>query len=786
MARDKLKPSAPTDAPSDEDARLKIFLSYSRANTEAMNRIADAMLEQGEFIPDFDKAAHDPDRVSAGISADEPWWQRLEEMIAGAETMVFLVSPASAASQVCDEEIAYAQRLGKRIVPVLAEPVNFAKLPPKLASLNIAIDFTSGGPGFDAAIAQLLGVLKVNAKWLREGRKYSERAAEWHRKGRPASGLLNAGAYEEAEAWAAKRPKNEPEPGELFADWIAESRRAIRQQIIRERRRQRRNAAIIAVMFLAAGAALWGGVQGFRELQLAKSEALLVAAEQAAGENLFDRALRFAALANEGDWLRLPHPDADGVIGEFAFRSPLEATLFGHTEALTLAVFSPCKKEGEILPSGITCAAGLMIVTASWDTTARVWQTGADGTWASTPLEGHEDNVTFAAFSPDGARIVTASWDTTARVWQTGADGAWASTPLEGHESAVWSAAFSPDGARIVTASADGTARVWICEESAWAGTQFAKYQEALKFAAFFPDGKRILTASTDGTAQVWHKGGAGTWERSVLDGHRGQLSSVALSPDGTRIVTSGYGATLLWTRRAESDWDSSSLGEEEDEYEELDGDYWSSIAFSPDGTRIVTGSFDGYALVWTQVADLIWIPSTLLEDDQSYSISSVAFSADGTRILTSDREGLARIWRQNRHGVWLSIPLEFQATSAAFSPDGARIVTASDDGTARVWDVRYLSGPEDWKRKENQTRAAAICRERMSGSFYEVAELDAQEDPASGQAPTIRRIYPDRMITEADAAAYPGIRHRVGQDACANILGSPPWWEALFFWRQR
>ena len=68
-----------------------------------------------------------------------------------------------------------------------------------------------------------------------------------------------------------------------------------------------------------------------------------------------------------------------------------------------------------------------------------------------------------AAFSPDGKRIVTASWDKTARLWDT-ETGKPIGEPLKGHEGAMYSAAFSPDGKRIVTASADKTARLWDAE----------------------------------------------------------------------------------------------------------------------------------------------------------------------------------------------------------------------------------------------------------------------------------------------------------------------------------
>ena len=58
-----------------------------------------------------------------------------------------------------------------------------------------------------------------------------------------------------------------------------------------------------------------------------------------------------------------------------------------------------------------------------------------------------------------GKRVVTASDDTTARVWDLSGPKPVA-TVLDGHTDSVWSAAFSPDGKRVVTASLDNTARI--------------------------------------------------------------------------------------------------------------------------------------------------------------------------------------------------------------------------------------------------------------------------------------------------------------------------------------
>jgi tetratricopeptide (TPR) repeat protein len=142
---------------------------------------------------------------------------------------------------------------------------------------------------------------------------------------------------------------------------------------------------------------------------------------------------------------------------------------------------------------------GRRLVTASWDHTARVWDTETGQ--PITPPMKHGESVYHAAFSPDGRRVVTASYDTTARVWDT-VSGQPTTPPMK-HANWVWHAAFSPDGRRIVTASKDKTARVWDVE-TGQPITPPMTHGESVYHAAFSPDGRRLVTTSDDNSARVW------------------------------------------------------------------------------------------------------------------------------------------------------------------------------------------------------------------------------------------------------------------------------------------
>jgi WD40 repeat protein len=165
-----------------------------------------------------------------------------------------------------------------------------------------------------------------------------------------------------------------------------------------------------------------------------------------------------------------------------------------------------------------------------------------------------------------------------------------------------------------------------------------------------------------------------------VLRGHTGPILSAAFSPDGTRIVTSSWDNTArVWTQQPDGSWT----------FVVLRGHTGSvnSAVFSPDGTRIVTASADHTARVWTEQPNGTW--TSVVLQGHADRVKSAAFSPDGTRIVTSSWDNTGRVWTQQPDGSWTFVVLRGHTgsvNSAVFSPDGTRIVIASEDGTARVW----------------------------------------------------------------------------------------------------
>ena len=170
--------------------------------------------------------AFDPTLDRHGISGDEDWKSRLGNLIRHADTIVFVLSPSSARSEICAWEVGEAIRLGKRIIPVLSRPLDGAIPPPQLVDLNYIFFYEeprSPGSGFGTGLLALVTALNTDLDWLREHTRYLQRATEWDAGGRLANRLLSGADIAAAKEWAASRPKAAPEPTALHLDFIRAS-----------------------------------------------------------------------------------------------------------------------------------------------------------------------------------------------------------------------------------------------------------------------------------------------------------------------------------------------------------------------------------------------------------------------------------------------------------------------------------------------------------------------------------------------------------------------------------
>src|SRR5262245_19486624 len=213
---DDIAPQQASRPDSPDKGKLRVFISYSRDDLYFANQL-DAALKAYGFECFIDRE---------GISGGEEWKQRLGNLIRDADTVVFVLSPTSARSEICAWEVGEAARLGKRILPLNCRPVEGAIPPPRLRDLNYI--FVYADPKvldscFGTGLLSLIEALNTDFDWLREHTRYLQRATEWDSRGRPLNRLLSGDDIAEAKSWVARRPKNAPEPTALHLNFIRAS-----------------------------------------------------------------------------------------------------------------------------------------------------------------------------------------------------------------------------------------------------------------------------------------------------------------------------------------------------------------------------------------------------------------------------------------------------------------------------------------------------------------------------------------------------------------------------------
>jgi WD40 repeat protein/serine/threonine protein kinase/Flp pilus assembly protein TadD len=348
-------------------------------------------------------------------------------------------------------------------------------------------------------------------------------------------------------------------------------------------------------------------------------------------------------------------------------------------------------------PDGRHLAVAGSEVVEVWDVVARA---------KVHELRGHSKWVYGVAFSPDGKWLATGGWDRTIKLRDanTGEER----LTIFGHEGFVLDLAFSPDNRCLASTSEDRSVRLWEVPTGRPIGV-FHGHTDFVQAVAFAPDGRELASGGLEGTMNVWgrrtslpvvfdgHTGWVGRlWYRR--DGRR-----VVTAPIGYQVkgeTTKGWDPSTGELDPTLTGVVPDLLGDEYLPPSSFSFQVAPPPATSPDGTRV--------ARVWggTAMADRsqAYSRNSVMVLDaatgrvlhsligHTADLAGIAFSPDGRRIATASFDRTVKLWDVSTgHEVFTLRGHAAGLLALGFSPDGNRIVSGGIDFTARVWDATPL-----------------------------------------------------------------------------------------------
>lgn len=671
----------------------KLFVSYSRKDSAAARKLIEAFKTQigHEVWVDWES-----------IPPAVDWLEQIFRGIESSDAFIFMISPDSVVSEVCNVELGRAALNNKRIIPVVLRDVSSKDTNEIIRKLNWT--FVRETDDFEEGLAKIKTAIDLDIDWLQEHARLQNRALEWHRK-KDVSLLLRGKDLRNAEQMYKTYTTKDPIPTDLQKKYIEHSRASERNRTfawIATAIALTALSLLSYTTYLQSVRATNNAIEANKQAEIAERNAVtaLKNAREARRAQLEAEAAREEAEAARAE------AENQQLIAE-AQRSVARAQIYqtrpGELYTSTLLAIdsyltSSSPEAEEVLRANISL---LPIPVAQMD------------------LGG---NINTLEFNRDGSTFVTASDDGSACVWKV-EDGtklfcATSSTPMN-------DAAFSRSADILVVGDDSGVVRILDAINGDVQNT--FNYGVPIWDVNIRTDGKLLAVARDDGKISIID---LNTRKESFSLQMNGQLVEAAFSPNGTWIAAgSNAGSTTLWNlnngkiisgarhRSAILTMEFSpnsrlllSGGKDNNVYvfdtainQEVlripNEDWVEDIAFHPSGAWFVTASRDKRIRVWD-----VGSGNERLRMLQDSFVQEVQVSANGQWIATTGSDKTVRVWNAATGAEIFQIPIADTGSVLAFSSDGRYLVAGDQTGEVTIWDISVTPAAEKYLQFDGTT----------------------------------------------------------------------------------
>ncbi len=318
---------------------------------------------------------------------------------------------------------------------------------------------------------------------------------------------------------------------------------------------------------------------------------------------------------------------SDVAFVQHTVNPPAHFTFHGQSNYISMLAWSPDGHE---------------IASASGDGSVQVWNAHTGN--VSRIYKGHTGDVLAVAWSPNGQEIASGGLDTTVQVWNVAAGQRLLT--YRGHSDAVFSVAWSPDGKYIASASQDGTVQVWDATNGQsrlhYGSHPLRGFPPPWNSVAWSPNGKELALGGEGDAVVLDFPAGKEVGEYGY---NGGSIHAICWSPDSSYIAFGGTDSTVQVWAVATRQNIYTYQGHKTDVF---------SVAWSPDGKRIASGSGDGLVEVWDALtgqhvytyrghADIYMGHFT---SGSSAAVNTLAWSPDGTYIASGSSDNTVQVWQ--------------------------------------------------------------------------------------------------------------------------------------------